>query len=184
MSQLAGVAASEVLLRFKQPDHQQPFLLQSSLGALNGLLSNRSRLADSAAAAERFQETAGLAIRLSATDLQRLCLLLHFKCSRAVARLMNEAGRRQLLQVAAADLEQLMALEGAGRIPPIYLCWRGTLQGDLSLPSQAVASYEGALEACETHRGEVLPAADPPMAVMLPAEWAEKRCTTHPHSWF
>lgn len=156
---LAHIANAEIAIRSPSlPASERQELLQSSVGDLRGLLSDRRQLAAAAAEAERRQEAAGLASRLSATDLQRLCLLLHHRCIRHAVRAMAAVCGQglhvpELQQWAQADVEQLIALEGSST-PSIYLRWRGRNAAELGLQRRAMADYEAALAACEASKCE------------------------------
>lgn len=134
------------------PPHQQQGPLQCTIDILDTNRRNRSILAIIAADAEHhLQEAAGLSSRLSAIELQRLCVLLHLRCIRMA--LKSAPGQQALLQAALADLDELIALEGSSA-QPSYLHWRGTILFEMQQHSLAVAGMESALAACRATPGE------------------------------
>lgn len=134
-------------------------MVEEALEVLDTLCSDQCWVAEAAADAERHQQSAGLASRLSTADLQRLCLLLHLRCASMAAcsarQVSGQQARAQELQLAAlADVDKLVSLQGGGPAPLMYLHWRGVIQNERRLHTQSVASLEAALAACQATPGE------------------------------
>ncbi|PRW57503.1 putative splicing factor 3A subunit 1 isoform A [Chlorella sorokiniana] len=166
MAVLGHIADAEIRSRSgPMPEQLLVPLLTSTLRDLQGMLADRGRLASAAGEAEERQLAAGLATPLSAADLQRLALLLRFRC----ARHMNQSTLRlgmaapELLQLEGAINDELIALEGDGPMRPCFLRRRGIsiserlqhskglpLFGPPLQPGAAAAAYEAALVACES----------------------------------
>lgn len=166
---LGHIANAEIKCRTGLPDAVQHLLLPGTLQDLRDWLADRDRLSMAAADAASHQQGVDLAGALSAADLQRLALLLQFRC----ARHMNGASLRQgmimppLLRLEGATNEQLLQLEGGGPMRACFLRRRAVnswellqhsqgldLFGPLPHPGAAAAAYEAALVACRSRRGK------------------------------
>lgn len=166
---LGHIANAEIKCPTGLPDAVQHLLLPGTLHDLRGMLADRASLSCAAADAAWHQGGADLAGALSAADLERLALLLQFRCSRH----MNAASLRQgmvapqLLRLEGAVNEELLQLEGDGPLRPCFLRRRAVsswevlqhsqgldLFGPLPHPGAAAAAYAAALEACGSRRGE------------------------------
>lgn len=91
--------------------------------------------------------------------MQCLCLLLHHRCIRHLARGLTKAWNGALLAPqlqweGLRAIEQLIALEGGGPTPPIHIRFRASNFTELPQHREAVACFEAALAACETSKCE------------------------------
>lgn len=169
MAVLGHIADAEIRCRSGLPEQLQIQLLTGTLQDLRGMLADRGKLAAAAAEAEQHQLAAGLDSPLSAADLQRLALLLHFRCARHLNHAMLKHGMAapELMHVESAINDELIALEGSGPMRACFLRRRGLsiterlqhsqglpLCGPPLQPGAAAAAYEAALAACEGSKGK------------------------------
>lgn len=169
MAVLGDIANAELLCRTGLPEAVQIKLLSNMLQDLGRILSDRGSLAAAAAEAEQHQRTAGLDSPLSGADMQRLALLLHFRCTRHLSQAMLSQGMaaQHLLQQVGTMNEELLQLEGSGPMCPCFLRRKGIniverqlhskgqpLWGQALQPGAAAAAYEAALVACDRNRGK------------------------------
>lgn len=125
---------------------------------MGGILSNAT-LPGAAANAERHQEAAGLASRLSAAELQRFAVLLRLRSAHAASVQLREtqpARAAELVRSALASVERMITLEGGRPTPPFHLRWCGFIRYQLGLLAPAAADFEAALAACATQPGKKL----------------------------
>lgn len=166
---LGHIANAEIRCRGGLPEPLEKQLLAATLHDLRGIHADSDAFFHTAGDAERHQAAAGLDSRLSAAELHRLALLLHFRCTRHANRSPPLLGMAvpQLQQEEGGISEQLIALEGSGPMRPCFLRRRGLnlserlhnsqglpLFGQALQPDAAAAAYEASLAACESSRGE------------------------------
>lgn len=171
MAVLGHISSAEIKCRTGLPVMAQLSLLPSMLLDLRGMLADRDGFAHAAAEAERHQQAAGLDRPLSAANLQRLALLLHWRCTRHMnhSTLSSGLAAPELMQLESTINDELLALEGDGPIRACFLRSRGLniiermqhsqalpLWGPPLQPATGAAAYEAALVACESSRGERL----------------------------
>lgn len=169
MAVLGHIADAEIRCRSGLPEQLQIQLLTGTLQDLRGMLADREKLAAAAAEAEQHQLPAGLNSPLSAAGLQRLALLLHFRCARHLnhAMLKHSMAAPELMHAESAINDELIALEGSGPMSACFLRRRGLsiterlqhsrrlpLCGPPLPPGAAAAAYEAALAACQSSKGK------------------------------
>ncbi|KAI7845146.1 hypothetical protein COHA_001191 [Chlorella ohadii] len=173
MAVLGHISSAEIKCRTGLPVMAQLSLLPSMLLDLRGMLADRDGFAHAAAEAERHQQAAGLDRPLSAANLQRLALLLHWRCTRHMnhSTLSSGLAAPELMQLESTINDELLALEGDGPIRACFLRSRGLniiermqhsqalpLWGPPLQPATGAAAYEAALVACESSRASLVEA--------------------------